>query len=454
MKIELSDHFTYKKIMLYSLPNVGTMLAITSFQMADGFFVSNWLGVTAFASVNLVFPLLMMLVAPGFMIGEGGSAFVSKLKGEGNIEKARRYFTLLVAAIFIWGAFFSALMYIFLPEIVRLIGASEELVPHCLRYGHILFLFIAPLLVTTAFQSLWVMAEKSEMGFWLSVLQGATNVILDWLFIVVLDYEIEGAATATGLATVVSTIFTLLYFSRPNESGLHFVSFPFDIVRLLKICYNGISEMVDAVSVNIVELLYNLQLMLLIGEFGVAAIGVHSYVSEVFLSVFFALNTTTVTVVGYKYGAGDFESIRDLMKKNIVLTLVLGVLMTSAGVFLADDIAYLYLGYDPEAHAFAARALRICALEFFLYGFCLVTSGFFTGLDRGTISATLALCQSLIAPIIFIYLLPALFGAENIWYAAPAATVVGAILGTAFLANKMPVLGTEEDMRDNEEEDE
>lgn len=440
--------------MLYSLPNVGTMLAITSFQMADGFFVSNWLGVTAFAAVNLVFPVLMMLVAPGFMIGEGGNAFVSKLKGKGNIEKARRYFTLLVAAIFIWGAFFSTLMYIFLPEVVRLIGASEELVPYCLRYGRILFLFIAPLLVTTAFQSLWVMAEKAETGFWLSVLQGATNVILDWLFIVVLDYEIEGAAAATGMATVVNTVVTLWYFSRPNDSGLHFVSFSFDLYRLMKICYNGISEMVDAVSVNIVELLYNLQLMLLIGEFGVAAIGVYSYVNEIFLSVFIALSTTTVTVVGYKYGAGDFDEIRDLMKKNVVLTLVFGLIMTSAGIFLADDIAGLYLGYDPEAHAFATGALKICALEFFLCGFCIVTSGFFTGLGRGTISAILALCQSLIAPIIFIYLLPELFGAESIWYAAPAATVVGAILGVVFLVKKLPVLETEEDMRDDEEEDE
>ena len=445
MKIELSEHFTYKKILLYSLPNVGTMLAITSFQMADGFFVSNWLGVSSFAAVNLVFPLLMMLVAPGFMIGEGGSAFISKLKGEGNVEKARQYFTLLVAVIFIWGAFFSTLMVIFLPEIVRLLGASEELVPYCLRYGRILFLFIAPLLVTTSFQSLWVMAEKAKTGFYLSVVQGVVHVFLDWLFIVALAYEIEGAATATGLATVVNTIITLWYFSRPNASGLHFVRFRFDLYRLMKICYNGISEMVDAVSVNILELVYNLQLMLLLGHLGVAAIGVHSYVSEVFLSVFFALNTTTVTVVGYKYGAGDFDGIRDLMKKNIVLTLVMGFIMTVAGVSLADEIATLYLGYDPEAHAFATRALRICALEFFLYGFCLVTSGFFTGLDRGTISAVIAVCQSLIAPIIFIYLFPVLFGADNIWYAAPAATVVGAILGTAFLIKKMPQLGTEED---------
>ena len=156
MKIDLADQFTCKKILLYSLPNIGTMLAITSLQMADGFFVSNWLGVFPFAAVNLVFPLLMMLVAPGFMIGEGGSAFISKLKGEGKIEKARQYFTLLVAAIFIWGISFSAAMYIFLPEIIRLIGASEELLPYCLRYGRILFLFITPLLVTTAFQSLWV----------------------------------------------------------------------------------------------------------------------------------------------------------------------------------------------------------------------------------------------------------------------------------------------------------
>lgn len=434
MKIELADHFTYKKILLFALPSIGTMLAITSFQMADGFFVSNWLGVLPFAAVNLTFPALMLAVALGFMLGEGGSAFVAKAKGEGDLEKARAYFTLLVAVLLAGGACLGLLLHLVFPELIRLLGASEELLPYCLRYGDVMFMFLPFMLVMTAFQSLWVMAEKAELGFRLSLMQGALNVFLDWLLLVVLGWGVEGAALATGLGALAFTAATLWYFRKANASGLHFVKFSADFRQLGKICYNGLSEMVDAVSVNIVEVLFNLQLMLLIGEVGVVAIGVYSYVSEIFLSVFFALSTTTVTVVGYKYGAEDFEGIRDFLKKTLVLTLCFGAVMTATGIFFAPEIAELYVGYDREAWELTAWALKICSLGFFLYGFNIVAAGFFTGMEEGTKSATLAFFQSLAAPIACIYLLPKFFGPESIWFSTPIANVLAAILSVCFLA--------------------
>ena len=433
MKIELADHFTYKKILLFALPSIGTMLAITSFQMADGFFVSNWLGVLPFAAVNLTFPALMLAVALGFMLGEGGSAFVAKAKGEGDLEKARAYFTLLVAVLLAGGACLGLLLHLVFPELIRLLGASEELLPYCLRYGDVMFMFLPFMLVMTAFQSMWVMAEKAELGFRLSLMQGALNVFLDWLLLVVLGWGVEGAAL-TGLGALAFTAATLWYFRKANASGLHFVKFSADFRQLGKICYNGLSEMVDAVSVNIVEVLFNLQLMLLIGEVGVVAIGVYSYVSEIFLSVFFALSTTTVTVVGYKYGAEDFEGIRDFLKKTFVLTLCFGAVMTAAGIFFAPEIAELYVGYDREAWELTAWALKICSLGFFLYGFNIVAAGFFTGMEEGTKSATLAFFQSLAAPIACIYLLPKFFGPESIWFSTPIANVLAAILSVCFLA--------------------
>ena len=426
MKIELADHFTYKKILLFALPSIGTMLAITSFQMADGFFVSNWLGVLPFAAVNLTFPALMLAVALGFMLGEGGSAFVAKAKGEGDLEKARAYFTLLVAVLLAGGACLGLLLHLVFPELIRLLGASEELLPYCLRYGDVMFMFLPFMLVMTAFQSLWVMAEKAELGFRLSLMQGALNVFLDWLLLVELGWGVEGAALATGLGALAFTAATLWYFRKANASGLHFVKFSADFRQLGKICYNGLSEMVDAVSVNIVEVLFNLQLMLLIGEVGVVAIGVYSYVSEIFLSVFFALSTTTVTVVGYKYGAEDFEGIRDFLKKTLVLTLCFGAVMTAAGIFFAPEIAELYVGYDREAWELTAWALKIC--------FNIVAAGFFTGMEEGTKSATLAFFQSLAAPIACIYLLPKFFGPESIWFSTPIANVLAAILSVCFLA--------------------
>ena len=355
--MNLKEHFTCTKILVFALPNIGTMLAITSFQMIDGFFAANYLGVNAFAAINLVFSLIMVFAAPGFMIGSGGNAIISK--SEGRLEQARKYFTMLVCVLLADGILCGVLMWLFLPEILILIGASEELMPYALEFGRIMFIFLPCMLTSTAFQSLWLAAGKPALGFRLSLLEGAIIVALDWLLIVQMGFGIIGAALATSLAMTTFTIITLKYFSRPNSSGMHFTRFTFDIEKIIGVCYNGISEMADAVSGNIIELLMNLQLMKLIGEVGVAAFGVFSYVNEVFLSIFFALSTATVTLVGFNYGRGNFSEIRSLVKKNAAMTIVLGVIMATCGVIFSEEIAKIYVGYDEAAYVLHGHGARL-----------------------------------------------------------------------------------------------
>lgn len=436
MNIQLSENFSIKKIILYALPNIGTMLAITSFQMIDGFFVSNWLGVLPFAAVNLTFPLILIFAAPGFMIGSGGSAIISKSKGEGNIEQARKYFSMLVATLLIFGIFFSAIIFIFLPEILILIGASEELIPFCLEFGRTTILFLPCFLISLSFQSLWVAAEKPTIGFRLALLQGAVIIFLDWLLIVQMNFGIEGAALATSLGMFSFMAITLKYFSQKNSSGLHFVKFSFDIKKILKICYNGSSEMMDAVSVNIIELLLNLQLMRLIGEIGVAAFGVYTYVNEFFLSIFFAFSTTAITIIGYKFGEKNFSEIKSLLKKNIILNITSGIILTSSAIFLAEEIAKIYVGYDEKLFELTTKVLQTCSLTFIFYGFNLFASAYFTAQEKSSISATIAFFQSLIMPIIFIFLLPEIFEAEKIFYALPLATFSTTIFAIFCLCKK------------------
>lgn len=436
MAIKLSEHFTCKKIIRFALPNIGTMLAITSFQMIDGFFVSNFLGVLPFAAVNLIFPLIMIFASPGFMIGSGGSAIISKTKGEGNFEKAREYFTMLFAALLSYGIFFGAAMYFFLPEFLILIGASDELIPYCLTFARILFLFLPCILTVSAFQSLWVAAEKSFVGFRLSLLQGFVVIFLDWLLLTRLGFGIEGAAIATVAGSLIFSVVTIFYFARKNSSELYFVKFRFEPKKILKICYNGISEMADAVSVNIVGLLLNLKIMQLIGEIGVAAIGVYSYVNEIFLSIFFALSTTTMTIVSFKFGAKDFSEITSLRNKNIFLTLSAGIILTASAIFFAEEISKIYVGYDAKTYELTVKTLKICSLTFLFYGFNLFTAAFFTGLEKSFWSAVIAFLQSLIMPTFFIFILPEIFGANAIWFSVPAATFLTAIFAAFCLVKK------------------
>ncbi len=431
--MNLKEHFTCAKILVFALPNIGTMLAITSFQMIDGFFAANYLGVNAFAAINLVFPLIMVFSAPGFMIGSGGNAIISKTKGEGKPERARQYFTMLVFVLLADGILCGVLMWLFLPEILILIGASEELMPYALEFGRIMFVFLPCMLTSTAFQSLWLAAGKPSIGFRLSVLEGMIIVALDWFLIVQLDFGIDGAALATALAMTTFTVITLRYFSRPNSSGMHFTRFNFDVEKLISVCYNGISEMADAVSGNIVELLMNLRLMKLFGEVGVAAFGVYSYVNEVFLSIFFALSTATVTLVGFNYGRQNFSEIRSLIKKFSVMTITFGVLMTACVMIFSEEIAKIYVGYDEVAYKMTVTVLQTCSLMFLLFGFNIFVSAFFTGIEQSSFSALIAFMQSMIMPIFFILLLPELFGANSIWFSTPLAILVTAILSARLL---------------------
>lgn len=431
--MNLKEHFTCAKIFVFALPNIGTMLAITSFQMIDGYFAANFLGVNAFAAINLVFPLIMVFSAPGFMIGSGGNAIISKTKGEGRLEQARKYFTMLIFVLFADGIICGVLMWLFLPEILVLIGASDELLPYALEFGRILFVFLPCILTSTAFQSLWLAAGKPELGFRLSVLEGVIIVVLDWLLIVQMNFGIDGAALATALAMTTFTIITLRYFLRPNSSGMHFTRFNFDLEKVIFVCYNGISEMADAISVNIVELFMNLRLMKLFGEVGVAAFGVFSYVNEVFLSIFFALSTATVTLVGFNYGRRNFSEIKSLTKRFSAMTITFGVLMTACATIFSEEIAKIYVGYDENAYKLTITVLKTCSLMFLLYGFNLFVSAFFTGMEKSTLSAIIAFMQSLIMPIFFILLLPELFGANSIWFSTFFATLMTSILALRLL---------------------
>ena len=305
--------------------------------------------------------------------------------------------------------------------------------PYALEFGRIMFVFLPCMLTSTAFQSLWLAAGKPSIGFRLSVLEGIIIVALDWLLIVQLGFGIDGAALATALAMTTFTIITLRYFSRPNLSGMHFTRFNFNIEKLISICYNGISEMTDAISVNIVELLMNLQLMKLFGEVGVAAFGVYSYVNEVFLSILFALSTAAVTLVGFNYGRRNFSEIRSLVKKFSTMTITFGVLMTVCVMIFSEEIAKIYVGYDEVAYKMTITVLQTCSLMFLLFGFNIFVSAFFTGIEQSSFSALIAFMQSLIMPIFFILLLPELFGANSIWFSAPLAILVTAILAMRLL---------------------
>ena len=438
-KIKLSGHFSAWKLLLYSLPAIFNMMVITSFQLVDGYFVSNLMGILPFAAVNLISPPFFVLYAIGFMFGEGTSALVSQSLGEGDLKKGQEIFTMSLAIMVLLGIILGITGAVLMPQLARFVGATEATFGYCITYGRLLMLFLPFYLVNAAFQSLWITAEKAWIGTAVSVLNGAVNIFLDWFLMGVLKMGVAGAAIGTSGAAVLSAVVTLLIIFRSGEESLRFVRFPLRrLVSLFMICGNGFSEMVSSISGNVMTLLLNLRLIRFFGEPGVDAMGVYMFVIELYLTVFFGISSTAVTVVGYKYGERDRDEINSLLRSGMLLIAVFGVIMAGVSLASAEPVAALYVGYDPGTYGLAVHALRISALGVLFYGVDILTSAVFTGLGDGLSSAIISFAMSLAAPALFAWLLPALFGPGAIWFAVPAGIALTAGLCVLLLKKRYP----------------
>lgn len=421
MKIQLSEHFTYKKLLRFVFPSIIMMIFTSIYGVVDGLFVSNYVGKTAFAAINLIMPFIMGLSALGFMIGTGGSAIVSKTLGEGKKEKANEYFSMLIYTTAIGGLFFAVIGFILIRPISVLLGATGELTKNCVLYGRITFLSLMPFMLQNVFQSFFVTAEKPKLGLYVAICAGITNMVLDFLFIAVFRWGLAGAAIATSLSEYVGGIFPIFYFSRKNTSLLRLVKARLDKQILFKTCTNGSSELMTNLSMSVVNALYNLQLLHFAGENGVAAYGTIMYVNFIFASIFFGYSIGSAPIIGYHYGAGNHAELKNLFRMSLTLIGIWGISLLALAEMLAPALASVFVGYDAELFALTRRALRLYALTFLVNGFNIFGSSFFTALSNGAVSAAISFLRTLVFQVAVILTLPLLLGIDGIWLAAAAA---------------------------------
>ena len=430
MKIQLSGHYSSKRLLLSSLPSMAMMIIGSLYSIVDGLFVSNYVGLTPFAGLNIVWPAVMVVGAFGLMIGTGGSAIVSIMLGQKKLDKACETFTSLIAFTIILAISFGILMFILMPEIVKMLGAKEdELVKNAVLYGRFFAVGMPAFMLQMAFQSFFMAAEKPELGTKLSFICGITNVVCDALFIIVFKWGLAGAAAASILACCIGGLYPLWYFKyRRNENQLRITRIKFDRSVLLHTCTNGSSEYIGNIAFSLVSMCYNLQLMKFYGEPGVAAYSVIMYIGYIFAAIFIGYNLTVAPVVSYNYGAGDTDELHSLLTKSFKLLFVLGICMTIAAELIVHPAAVLFVGYDSEIVKLTTHAERIYMLSFILSGLNMFTSAWFTGLGNGVVSAVAAFTRSLVFELGFVFLLPAIFGADGIWYSVVVTEFLALIL--------------------------
>ena len=431
--IQLSDHFTYGKLFRFTLPSIAMMVFTSIYSVVDGFFISNFAGKTAFAALNLIWPFLMILGGMGFMIGTGGTALVSKLLGEGKQDEAHRTFSMLVLFTLLLGAVLSAVGILTMPAVSRLLGASDAMMADCILYGRIVTGFTFAFMLQNVFQSFFIAAEKPRLGLFVTVAAGITNMVLDALFIAVFDWGVAGAAIATGLSQCVGGVLPLIYFLRPNDSLLRMRPTALRLRPILQACGNGSSELMSNISSSLVGMLYNFQLMRLIGEDGVSAYGVLMYVQFIFVAIFIGYSIGSAPVVSFHFGAQNHGELKSLLRKSVLLMSSGGVLLTVAARLLAALLAHLFVGYDAVLFDLTTHAFRLFSWSFLLAGFNIFTSGFFTALNNGAISAAISFLRTLVFQTASVLILPLLLGVDGIWWAITVAEIFAFLISLLFL---------------------
>ena len=436
MNIRLSDHFDYRRLLRYALPSIVMMVFTSIYGIVDGFFVSNYAGKTPFAAVNLIMPLLLVLGCVGFMFGTGGGALIAKTMGERKPDKANEIFTLIIVVSAAAGVVLAALGFFLLRPVAELMGATGELLEQSLIYGRIILAALPFYILQFEFQCLFATAEKPKLGLYVTVASGVANMILDALLVGVFPFGVAGAAAATAISEFAGGVIPLVYFSRENTSRLRLVKFKFDGRALLKTCGNGSSEFMSNVSISLVSMLYNVQLMKYAGEDGVAAYGVLMYVSLVFQAIFIGYSVGTAPITGYNFGAENKAELKNLLSRSLRIISVCALCMFAAGQLLAGPLGRIFVGYDAELLDMTVHAFGIFSFAFLFSGFSIFGSSFFTALNDGLTSALISFLRTLIFQLAAVLLFPLIWGLDGIWLSIVGAEIMSVLATAVFLAAK------------------
>ncbi|MFV0379605.1 MAG: MATE family efflux transporter [Anaerorhabdus sp.] len=433
MKIQLSDHFTYKKLLSFVIPSVIMMVVNSVYSIVDGLFVSNIVGTIAFAAINLMMPAIYIIYTIGFMIGTGGSALVGMKLGEKKDQEANELFTLFIVSAIIMGVISSAICFYYMEDIAIYLGANEATLADCILYGRVMMISCTFFILQCCFQNFMITAERPKMGLIVTVIAGVSNVLLDFLLMSVFNFGLLGAAIATALAQTISALIPLFYFLRKNNSRLHFTKFRWDFKSLFKGCSNGASEMLSNLSRSLVGILYNIQLIKIAAENGLAAYGVILYITFIFFAIFLGYSFGVAPIISYNYGSQNKREMKNIFNKSMVLILSTSVLMVFVGIAFSKPLSEIFVGYDKELLQMTIRGLVIYSLSYVFTGFNVFASSFFTALNNGLVSGVLAIVRTMIFEVGAIIILPIYFGLDGIWFAIVVAEALSLIMSVAFI---------------------
>lgn len=442
----MSDNLIYNKeinmknMLTFTIPTMVRMVFVSMYSIVDGIVVSNFVGSLGLSAINIVYPVLNVCMALAFMLAAGSNAIMGKKMGEGKVYEANSFMSLTVivnvAAIIV----FTAIFLMWDEKIYMMLGSDEELLPYCMEYGRIIVLGGPVWVMQVLFQSYLVTADKPHMGLWLSVAAGVTNIVLDVIFVGAFRMGMAGAAMASVAGMMIGGLVPLTVFFN-KKSLIHFEKPVWEGREFLKALGNGSSEMVSNLASAVTTTLFNLQMMALIGEKGVAAISAILYLQFIFLAVFFGFVSGISPVVSYNYGAGNKTNIHRTFKISMKIVIIFSLSMFALAEVFTGGLVLVFASKDAVLSELMISGFRIIAVSILFSGLNIFASGFFTALNNGRVSALISILRTFVLEAGALILLPEFMGIDGVWWSLPAAEILSAVIAVVMIVKYRKTYG-------------
>lgn len=430
----LDKKITAKSLFLFSLPSIIGMVFMNLYTMVDGMFVSRFVGTDALSAINIVFPIIMTVIAISTMLSTGGNAIISKKMGERKENEARKDFSTIVFISIALSVIISILSFIFINPLLKFLGANDSIYNYCFNYAVISLIFLPATMFSVVFQTFFITIGKANLGLTFTIIGGISNVILDYVFIKVLNFGISGAAIATGIGYSIPGLLGLAYFIFNRKNSLYIVKTKiFNLKLLSETCINGSSEMVSSLSASIVTLLFNNILMKLIGVDGVAAVTVILYIQGLLVAVFMGYSMGCSPLISFNYGKKDNDRLHKIYKLSIIGILVVSILVFMFGLLKSDLLVSIFTSNGTNVYKLSNIGLKLFSISFLFMGLNPFTSALFTALSNGKISAIISFLRTLVFIVISVLVLPLLIGINGVWLSVPVSELLSLIVSIFYL---------------------
>ncbi len=429
----LAKNFSTVSLIKFAFPSMVMMLFMGLYTIVDTVFIARFVNTNALSSINIVCPVINLIVGLGTMLATGGSAIVAKKMGSGKSKEARSNFTLIIITGVIIGLVITAMGLLFIDKIIWGLGASEVLYPYCKDYLMIQLLFVVGNIMQVLYQNLFVTAGKPTLGLVLSISAGIANIVFDYIFIVLMQMEIKGAALGTGIGYMIPTIVGTIFFLT-QKSELHFCKPKMDILFLLKSCSNGASEMVSQLATAVTTFLFNTTMMKLLGEDGVAAITVIIYSQFLLTTLYIGFSMGVAPIISYNYGSKNVKQLKNVIRICLAFITAVSVMVFLFSFFTGENIAKIFAGNNENVFKITKMGFTIFSFGFLFSGCNIFSSALFTALSNGKVSAIISFLRTFGFITALILILPQFWDVTGVWLAIPIAELFTFILTICLIA--------------------